>query len=130
MRLFVKWAPGQDADESPAKIWWENGRLGTLQDYANNYATHQTFIPDTGSGARLILYPEAFADVRFDRRMSKWVYTAPGKLRRVVLAVTDPEATGDQINAAIADQAFIPNPEATKITRRTIKKPRAKGASA
>jgi len=126
MRLFVRWAPGQDPDEIPTVIWWEDGTMGTLEEYASHYSDHQVFTPDRGSGARLMLYTDALADVHFNERIAQWVYTTPSK-ERILLELTDPEATDDQINEAIAGQVVIPNPQATK--RRARRGQHAKGAS-
>ena len=112
MRLFAKWACGEDPSEvNPYLIKWEDGSIGTLEDYAEHYADHQTMLLDSATNEiTLILFTDEVADVRFDYYVQRWIYTTPGK-EEFTLDLSDHDASDDDINKAISEQIiFLPDP--------------------
>jgi hypothetical protein len=100
MRLFVKWARGQDpACDDPAEIQWGNGRRATLADYIHHLVDTSIATVQDGS-LTCTFFPDLIADVRFDEDLSRWVCQPPDQ-PRVILELSGRDIGDDQIIAEL-----------------------------
>ncbi|WP_433968294.1 hypothetical protein [Tunturiibacter gelidiferens] len=101
MELIAKWNPSQDMSvELPSSVRWADGTCATHNDYLQHMLDTHTFVGDCENGREIRMFPNIVADVRYDHSAQTWAVSGVG-VTPSALALTDPDASDDQITAAL-----------------------------
>lgn len=98
--LIARWNIDQDAMvDPPSEVRWSNGAPATYQDYLVHVDDTHAWVPNA-TGIELHMFPSLVGDVTYDSASKTWVIrgVSSGSL---ALDVTDPDASDDQIIAAL-----------------------------
>jgi hypothetical protein len=104
--LIARWNSGQDpAVDPPTTFTWGDGRTATEKDYHRYRDATREFV-ETDDGIEQRFYPDLIGHVRYDAFDGNWFVTAPNR-EPLSLDLSDPEATNEQLTAALADLPIL-----------------------
>jgi hypothetical protein len=100
VKLTAIWLADRTQDAPPDQLWWEDGRVGTLEEFlAHRDDTHRLVCRDDG-GKEMHIFTEIVATAYFCPFGRVWGVRGDA-VESASLPLDDPDATDNQIQIAL-----------------------------